>query len=70
MNVESLPRSRPIPTLATAAFVVALAATITYFAGLVPVVPETLPLFVDLVTVTGALLVIAVVTWAMSLIGQ
>jgi hypothetical protein len=59
VNVKRLPRRHPVPSLATAAFAVSLAVTVAYFAGLVPLVPKTLPTFVDLATVTGGLLVVA-----------
>jgi uncharacterized membrane protein len=65
----ALPRRRPLPTLATAAFLLVLVATVAYFAGLVPGVPKTLPTFTTLLTATAALFVVAVLTWAASLAG-
>lgn len=67
MNVTALPKTHPIPTAVTAAFVLALAVTVVYFAGLVPGIPKTLPTFVDLVMVTGGLLVAAVLAWVVTL---
>jgi len=56
MNVGILPRRRPIPTVATVGFALALVATAAYFAGVVPGVPKTLSTFTELVAVTGVLL--------------
>jgi uncharacterized membrane protein len=67
MSGSALPTRRPFPTLATAAFVVALVATAAYFAGLVPGVPKTLATFTNLLAVTAVLFVVAVLTWAASL---
>lgn len=70
VNVKTLPRRRPVPSLATAAFAVSLAVTVAYFADLVPLVPKTLPTFVDLVMVTGGLLVVAALAWTASFVLQ
>lgn len=67
MDVAPVLQNRPIPSLASAAFLVALAATAAYFAGVVPGLPKTLPTFIDLLQLTGGLLVIAAVTWAVSI---
>jgi hypothetical protein len=67
VNVSTLARRRPVPALATGAFVVALVVTVLYFAGLIPGVPKTLPTFVDLLVVTIGLFAVAVVAWVMSL---
>lgn len=67
MDVVPVLRNRPIPSLASAAFLIALAATAAYFAGVSPGVPKTLPTFVDLLQVTGGMLVLAVLAWAISL---
>lgn len=67
MRISALPRRRPLPTVATVAFVVALAVTAAYYAGLVPGVPKTLPTFTNLVAVTGTAFVIAVLAWTISL---
>jgi hypothetical protein len=48
-------------------FVVALAATAAYFAGLVPGVPMTLPRFTNLLALTAVLFVVTVLLWAASL---
>jgi hypothetical protein len=69
MSDSALPSRRLLPTLATAAFVVALAATAAYFAGLVPGVPKTLPTFANLLALTAVLFVVTVLTWAASLAG-
>ncbi len=69
MSGNALPSRHPVPTLATAAFVLALAATTAYFAGLVPGVPKTLPTFANLLALTAVLFVVAVLTWAASLAG-
>ena len=53
MTGSVLPTRRPLATLATAAFVVALAATTGHFAGLVPGLPKTLPTFANLLAVTA-----------------
>jgi hypothetical protein len=66
MHPKTLPRRRPLPTIATGAFVVALAVTVAYYAGLVPGIPKTLPTFVDLLMVTGSLLVVAALLWGVS----
>jgi len=65
---NALPIRRPLPTLATAAFVV-LAATAAYFAGLVPDVPKTLPTFTNLLALRAVLFVAAVLAWTVSLSG-
>lgn len=54
----------------TTAFLLALGTTIGYFAGLVPVVPKTLPTFVDLMMVTAVLLVITVFSWTIAVVGR
>lgn len=66
MRLKTLPRRRPLPTVATGAFVVTLAVTVAYYAGLVPGVPKTLPTFVDLLMATGALLVLVALLWGVS----
>jgi hypothetical protein len=68
MDVRAFPRRHPIPTMATTLFAVALVVTVAYFAGLVPGVPKTLPTFVRLVVVTGALFVAAVLAWVVSFV--
>jgi hypothetical protein len=67
MNFRALPRRRPVPTLASAAFVLSLLLTLAYFAGVVPGVAKTFPTFVDLVMGTVALLALAALAWAISL---
>ncbi|PSQ09888.1 hypothetical protein BRC93_11900 [Halobacteriales archaeon QS_5_70_15] len=67
MSGNTLPIRRPIPTPATAVFVVALAATAAHFAGLVPGVPRTLPGFTNLLALTAVLFVVTVLLWAASL---
>jgi len=67
MDAGAVIRRRPVAALATTAFVVSLLATAAYFAGLAPGAPKTLPTFVDLVAVTTAALLAAVLVWAVSL---
>lgn len=66
MDAESLLRRHPIPSVATAAFTVALAVSLVYFAGLVPGIPKSVQTFVDMVMVTVWLLVLALLTWGLS----
>ena len=70
MSGNAIPSRHPVPTLTTAAFAVALAATAAYFAVLVPGVPKTLPTFTNLLALTAVLFVVAVLTWAASLDGE
>ena len=70
MTGSVLPTRRPLATLTTAAFVLALVATGAYFAGLVPGVPKTLPTFTNLLAVTAVLFVVMVSTWVGSLAGE
>lgn len=63
MNVRRLVRRRPVSTLVTVAFVIALAVTVAYWTGAVPGVPKTLPTFVNLVMVTVVLFVITALAW-------
>lgn len=70
MRLKSLPRKRPVPCLASAAFVVSLTLTLAYFAGLVPGVSKTLPTFVDLLQATTWLLALAVLTWTISFVAD
>ncbi|MFC7325658.1 hypothetical protein ACFQMF_13845 [Halorubrum rutilum] len=67
MDVSTLHRRRPLPVLTTVAFLVACGVTVAYFAGIVPGVPKTLPVFTDLLTVTLVLFVSAVTVWLISL---
>ncbi|MFW6385437.1 MAG: hypothetical protein ACOCY7_04805 [Halodesulfurarchaeum sp.] len=67
MNVGVLFRRHPIPTLATVAFVLSLATTVAFYAGLIPVVPKTLPLFVRLVVLTTTLFALAVLSCMISI---
>ena len=66
MDVATLPRRRPIPFLTTVAFLIACGATVVYYAGLVPGIPKTLPVFIKLVAMTIVLLAVAVITWILS----
>ena len=70
MVVLSLHRSRPVPVLATTAFAIALLGTVAFFAGLVPGVTKTLPLFATLLTVTTVTFAVAVIAWAASLVAN
>lgn len=67
MRMAALPRRYSAPTLATVAFLLALVSTVAYYAGLVPWIPKTLPTFVDLLVVTGILLVVTLVAWIVAL---
>ncbi|WP_281195253.1 hypothetical protein [Halorubrum sp. F4] len=67
MRVGTLPRRHPVASLATVAFLLAFVSTAAYYAGLVPLIPRTLPTFVDLLVVTGLLLAVALATWVVSL---
>jgi hypothetical protein len=66
MPLQSVARRRPIPTLLSAAFVLALLVTLSSFAGLVPGVPKTLPTFVDLLLGTAGLFALAALARAVS----
>lgn len=70
MNVKTLFGRYPIPSLVTTAFLLALVTSGAYFAGLVPFVPKTLPMFATLMTATGALLVATVAAWAVWFVPQ
>lgn len=67
MTISRLARRRPVSTLVTTAFIVALAATVAYWAGAVPGIPKTLPTFVNLLAVTIVLFVITVLAWGAEL---
>jgi len=68
MDVRALHRRHPVPVLTTVALLVAFGATVTYYAGIVPGVPKTLPVFVRLVAITTVLLAVTVVVWFVTLL--
>ncbi len=70
MTVDAFPRRYPVPTLVTAAFAVSLAVTAAYWGGLLPTVPKTLPVFVELLSVTVVLFAVAVLAWMATLLAQ
>lgn len=70
MATTALFRRRPIASLASVAFAVALAVTVAYYAGLVPGVPKTLPTFVDLLRLTVGLFALAALAWVVSFVVQ
>lgn len=69
MEAEALHRERPVPTVLTVLSAAPVVVTVAVFAGIVPGVPKTLPLFVDLLAVTALLLIAAGAAWAGSFLG-
>lgn len=70
MKLPALLRRHPIPSVASTAFIAALALTVAFYAGYVPGIPKTLPTFVKLLMVTAGLLVVAVPAWVGSISTQ
>lgn len=66
MELKALPRQRPVPSSVTVLAFIALAVTVAYFAGLVPGIPKTLPMFVDILQVTIVLFIVAGLAWVVS----
>ncbi|MFB6218396.1 MAG: hypothetical protein ABEH77_04315 [Halobacteriaceae archaeon] len=66
MNARAIPRRRPVPTAVTLVFLLALAATGAYYAGVVPGVPKTLQTFAALAEVTAGAFAVAVAAWLLS----
>lgn len=67
MKLPALLRRHPVPSVASIAFIAALALTVAFSAGYVPGIPKTLPTFVKMLMVTSGLLVVAVLAWVGSI---
>lgn len=65
-NFKTIYHRRPGPTLMTVAFAGSVALTVAYFAGLIPGVPKTLPMFIRLVIVTVCLFTVTLIAWVFS----